>query len=105
MSTQLVRITEETPDLPVLDPGKATAIAIRQYEGFKNDFEEIFEAWVSRRKAPKTRSAYRNHVMQFVTWLGIPWPEYGHLLLAVRKKHVQDYTDEIWSLRVTPHSR
>ena len=94
-TTELVRITEDTPDLPALDPGKATAVAVRQYTQFKHEIAEIFEAWVSRRKAERTRSAYRNHVMQFVRWLGIPWPEYDHLLLAVKKRHVQRYTDEL----------
>ena len=88
--------------LPPILHGKATPEVVREVESFYSTVAEIFDAWVTRRSNKKTQATCRNHVMQFVAWCEIPWPDHAHKLLAVTVNDVKLYRDSLLAARTPP---
>jgi integrase/recombinase XerC len=63
---------------------------------------EIFEAWVQRRKSPHTQRAYRQDVLAFVRYLGIPWPQEAHQLFTVSLGEVQAWRNHLLEKNAAP---
>ena len=81
--------------LPPILEGKATPQVIREVESFYHSVASIFERWVARRKNKKTQATYRNHIMKFIEWCQVSWPENSHELLQATVDDVQTYRDEL----------
>ncbi len=75
--------TGDLADLPAILAGSESPAAASKVHGFYNGIAKIFEAWVHFRESPHTRRARRSDVMQFVSFLGLRWPEDAPHLLRV----------------------
>ena len=81
-------------DLQPLDcgPGRdrhATQAVEHQVRSFFGLVAEMFEAWLQRRENKNTQRACRADVMDFVSFLGIQWPDQANRLLRVTVPDVQ----------------
>ena len=75
MSTPLPARRDPQPELPPILAGAATPDIRSRVEKFFFSVASIFESWVTRRSSAHTQRAYREDVMSFVKFAGIPWPE------------------------------
>lgn len=102
--------SDRTEELPPVLAGHATPEITSRVENFYESVATMFEAWLARRKSENTRRAYRRDVMDFVEFLGIPWPaknEHGKLegsdeswkLLQVTVPTVQAWRDYLYDER------
>jgi site-specific recombinase XerD len=82
-------------DLPPILLGRATPAVQEKVEKFFLSVAEIFEAWVTRRSSPHTQRAYRQDVMAFVAYLGIPWPKEAHQLFTVSLGEVLGWREHL----------
>lgn len=90
---QLVRVPDRS--LPPLELGKDSPRALRELDSFYHSVASVFEAWVKRRKNPKTRATYKNHVLQFAAWAQVRFPQGAEDLLRVSVHDVQRHRDEL----------
>ena len=74
-ATELVPVKQARVELPPILAGRATAAVEAQVQNFYSSVAEIFERWVTRRSSKHTQRAYRQDVMDFVTFLGLKWPD------------------------------
>jgi site-specific recombinase XerD len=96
--------------LHVMDKALAAAVGLpppvkvepERIEGFYASIPRILEAWIQRRSSPHTQRAYRQDLLGFVHWLGIPWPERAVQLLAVSILDVQAYRQALLEKGAAP---
>jgi hypothetical protein len=67
-ATELVPVSETRPELPPILVGRATPAVEAQVGSFYSSVAEIFDRWVTRRSSAHTQRAYRQDVMDFVTF-------------------------------------
>lgn len=79
--------------LPGILTGHATLALERQVRSFLGSVAAMFEAWLARRENANTQRAYRTDVMDFVSFLGVRWPEDADGLLRATVPEVQAYRD------------
>lgn len=85
----MLRINHMVPAQPVPFSPPAT----EQIHRFHQSVAGLLETWVRRRASAHTQRAYRQDVLTFVRFLGLPWPEQSHELLSASVPDVQNYRD------------
>ncbi len=83
------------PGLPPILRDRATPAVTEKIERFYASVAEIFEAWVARRSSAHTQRAYRQDVMAFTRYLGIPWPEGSTQLFTVSVGEVHAWREHL----------
>lgn len=91
-----------TPGLPPILAGHATGEQRERVGRFYASVDSIFEAWVTRRQSPHTQRAYRGDVMDFVAFLGIPWPTESFRLLTASVADVHAWRDRMLGAGMAP---
>src|SRR5512142_3010099 len=91
--TELVPVSDTRVELPPIPAGRVTAAVTAQVQDFYSSVAEIFERWVTRRSSAHTQRAYRQDVMDFVSFLGIKWPEESTRLFTVSVADVLSFRD------------
>ena len=88
-------LTEHSSDLPSVLVGHSTQAIERQVRSFFGAVAQMFEAWLQRRENKNTQRAYRADVMDFVSFLGIKWPDQADQLLRATVPDVQAWRDSL----------
>ena len=93
-STELVPVSETRAELPPILVGRLTPAVEAQVGCFYGSVAQIFGAG-SRGDRARTRSAYRQDVMDFVRFLGIRWPDESTRLFTVSVADVLAFRDQM----------
>ena len=97
-----VRLWRTKAGLPPILAGRITPAVTDKVERFYSSVAEIFEAWVARRSSPHTQRAYRQDVLSFVKYLGIPWPGEAHQLFTVSLGEVLSWREHLKAKGAAP---
>ena len=81
--------------LPPIIAGRHTAAVEGQVRSFYLSVAEIFDRWVARRSSKHTQRAYRQDVMDFVSFIGIRWPDEATRLFTVSVADVLSFRDRM----------
>jgi integrase/recombinase XerC len=96
------RLPDHGRTLPPILIGSTTPAMRKRVGQFYFSVASIFESWVSRRKSPHTKRAYREDVMAFVRFLGIVWPQQSTSLLSASIRDVLAFRDELLARNAAP---
>src|ERR1039458_1140371 len=88
--------------LPAILIGTQTPVVRRRVESFFFSVSSCFEAWVARRHSPHTQRAYREDVMSFVKFMGLPWPGQAIELLRVSIADVLAFREHLLAKNAAP---
>lgn len=91
----VVAAIDRESEFPPVLVGSSTPLVERRVRSFYESIADLFERWVARRASPHTQRAYRQGVMDFVTFMNIDWPRESTRLLTVRVADLQDYRDSL----------
>jgi site-specific recombinase XerD len=97
-----VAIKSPAQHFPPILAGQSTSDSAKRVEHFYLSIAAIFERWVSRRQSLHTQRAYREDVMAFVRFLGLPWPQEAPSLLTATIKDVQAFRDDLLARGAAP---
>jgi len=84
---------ETTREMPPILVGRHTSSVEARVRSFYGSVADVFERWVTRRSSTHTRRAYRQDVMDFVSFLGIRWPDEATGLFTVSVTDVLEFRD------------
>ena len=84
-----------TVELPPIINGRATPLVEEKVKSFYLSVAGIFEAWVHRRESEHTQRAYRQDVMDLVSFLGMKWPEEATNMFRVTVADMQAWKDDM----------
>ena len=88
-------VKRQPAGLPPILVGRSTPAAREKVAQFYSSVAEIFETWVTRRSSAHTQRAYRQDVMAFVKYLGIPWPDGSTQLFTVSVGEVHAWREHL----------
>lgn len=95
-------VLDARDELPPVLAGHLTPRVRARTESFYGGVAEMFERWVARRPSPHTQRAYRRHILSFVDFLGIAWPQEAFRLLQASVADVQGWRDAMMAETKAP---
>jgi len=89
-------------ELPQVLLGHVTPDVRHRVEKFYGSVADLFEVWVSRRRSPHTRRAYRQDVTCFINFMRLEWPAASWRMYTVLVKDVQAFRERLAASGAAP---